>query len=84
MKTSKTTNSEQSLFIHIYLELVSELKSSNESMIKTSKTTNSDYGNKVFPEIKVFFSHTPLKLHVLQLYNGPHLFLFSKDIPQQK
>jgi hypothetical protein len=35
-------------------------------MIKTQKQQNSDYGNKAFPKIKVYFSHTPLKLHVLQ------------------
>jgi len=34
-------------------------------MIK-NQTTNYNYGNKVFPEINVYFSHIQLKLHVLQ------------------
>jgi len=32
---------------------------------KKHQNNNSDYGNKVFPEIKTYFSHSPLKLHVL-------------------
>jgi len=54
------------MFIQIYLKLVLELKISNESMIKKIKTTNFNYGNIAFPKIKIFFFHTPLKLHVLQ------------------
>ncbi len=72
------------MFIQIYLELVSELKSSNKSMIENIKTTHFDCGNKAFPKIQLFFFHTPLKFHVLQQYNHHHLFFFSKDIPQQK
>jgi hypothetical protein len=34
-------------------------------MIKKSKK-NYDYGNKTFLEIKTYFSHTPLKFHVLE------------------
>jgi hypothetical protein len=36
------------MFIQIYLELVSKLKSSNESMIKYIKMTNYGYENNVF------------------------------------
>jgi hypothetical protein len=69
------------MFIHIYLELILELKSSNASMINKHQNNNFDYGDKPSLEIKTYFFHIPLKLHVLQLYNGPHLFLFSKYIP---
>jgi hypothetical protein len=43
-------------------------------MIKNITTINSSYVNKAFPKIKVYFSHTPLKLHVLKSYND-HPFL---------
>ncbi len=63
--------------MQIYLELVSKLKSNNESMIKKNmKTTNPNYGTKSFPKIKVFFSHTPLKLHV---YNDMMVFISSSS-----
>jgi hypothetical protein len=35
-------------------------------MIKKRQINNFDYGNKTFPKIKTYFSHTPLKLHVLE------------------
>jgi hypothetical protein len=50
------------------LELVLEFKSSDESMIKTS-TTNSDYGNKTFPKIKVYLFHTPCST-MIQWYSS--------------
>jgi hypothetical protein len=53
-------------------------------MIKTSKQRTLTMEIKLFQKSKVCFSHIPLKFHVLQWYNGTHLFLFSKDIPQQK
>jgi hypothetical protein len=56
----------KSIYLNI-LKISLKLKSNNESMMKTS--TNYDYGNKAFLEIKVYFSHIPLKLHVLQWYN---------------
>jgi hypothetical protein len=34
-------------------------------MIKEQQNNNYDYGNKFFPEIKTYFSHMPLKFHVL-------------------
>jgi hypothetical protein len=36
----------------MYVELISELKSSNESMIKNIKTTNFEYENKAFQKSK--------------------------------
>jgi hypothetical protein len=50
------------------------------------KTTNSGYGNKVFPKIKVFFFHTPLRsmfsndTMVLISFSSPKIF-FNKNSP---
>jgi hypothetical protein len=35
-------------------------------MIKKHQHNNSDYGNESFSKIKTYFSHTPLKFHVLE------------------
>jgi hypothetical protein len=51
---------------------------------KKNQNNNSNYGNKAFLEIKTYLSYIPLKLYVLQWYNCPHPFLFSKDILQKK
>jgi hypothetical protein len=48
-------------------------------MIKKHQNNNSDYGNKTFPKIKTYFTHIPLKLHILEWYNGlSSLSLFQK------
>jgi hypothetical protein len=39
--------------------------------LKKHQNNNSEYGNKAFPEIKTYFSHIPLKFHVMEWYNGP-------------
>jgi hypothetical protein len=47
--------------------------------LKKHQNNNSDYGNKAFPDIKTYFFHTPLKLHVLEWYNGlSSLYFFQK------
>jgi len=37
---------------------------------KKHQNNNYDYGNKAFPKIQTYLFHTPLKLHVLEWYNG--------------
>ncbi len=46
------------MFIHMYFELVLELKSTNETMIKNIKTINFGYENKTFQKSKYFFSYS--------------------------
>jgi len=47
-------------------------------MIKNSKTTNSSYGNKAFPKVNVFFSHTPFKITCFTIIQSPRLPLGPK------
>jgi hypothetical protein len=35
-------------------------------ILKKHQNNNFDYGNKAFRDIKTYFSHTPLKFHVLE------------------
>jgi hypothetical protein len=52
-------------------------------MIKKHQNNNFDYGNKAFSKIKTYFSHIPLKFHVLEWYNGPSSLSSPKDILQK-
>jgi hypothetical protein len=48
-------------------------------MIEKHQNNNYDYGNKALLEIKTYLSHIPLKLHILEWYNGlSSLSLFQK------
>jgi len=54
------------MFIQIYSYLVSKLKSSNETMRKTSKQHIWLDGIEAFLENKMLLFHIPSKLNVLQ------------------
>jgi hypothetical protein len=53
-------------------------------MIKKHQNNNYDYGNKVFLETKTYFSHIPLKLHILEWYNNLSSLFFLQKIYLKK